>query len=58
MYVFLEYSFRGSKKSQATPTSIHNADTYGGSLRSLGSRRSANMVGASMVVNLSIRQCS
>lgn len=46
-----EYSFRGNRQSQTTPMSMHNAERYGGNLRSRGSRRRASNFGASMVIS-------
>ena len=51
MYVCREYSFRGNRQSQTNPMSMHNAERYGGNLRSRGSRRRASIVGASMVIS-------
>lgn len=46
-----EYSFNGSRKSQTTPMRMRRADRYGGILSKRGSRRSARIVGASIVVS-------
>ena len=58
MYVYLEYSLRGSRQSQTTPMRMHKAERYGGSFKRRGSRRKAKMVGASMVISTDIMRGS
>ena len=48
MYVCLEYSFNGRRKSQIRPMEIRRADKYGGTLRSRGSLLKARMAGTAV----------
>ena len=52
MYVCLEYSFNGKRKSQTIPTITSRADKYGGTFKSRGSRLKAKIVVTSRVVSL------
>lgn len=55
MYVWREYSVRGRRKSQTTPTTTRMADIYGGnSYNRRGSRRSLRIILAVLIVRTNV----
>ena len=51
MYVFREYSLRGSNSNHTIPTMTQRAEMYGGSFKSRGSLLNASIVGTTQIVS-------